>query len=101
MFSYVQNQLKVNLNLKVLTSPKTKKVWPILSKDIDLISTNSNPKGIGCESGQTAIDTEIGNAIFEAIERGGIMPNTAQAKKKKSKKGTVLFATGLTFEHGK
>lgn len=84
----------------MLSSPKEKE-WPILPKDSNYLAPDSKANRTECESVQIANDTDIGNAIFEAIEKSGIVSNNAQTKKKKNKKGTVLFATGLTFEHGK
>lgn len=68
-----------------------------MSKDKESLATVSSVKSTECDSVQTSKDIDIGNAIFEAIERGGIVSNNTQTKKKKSKKGTVLLATGLTF----
>lgn len=47
------------------------------------------------------IDNEIGFAIFDAIEKSESSHNISKSKKKGSKKGTVLLATGLTFGKGK
>lgn len=80
-----------------MLSAKSQKLWPGVSKSNEALTTVSTASNAEGDSVPTTNDTDFGNAIFEAIERGGIVSNNSQTKKKKSKKGTVLFATGLTF----
>ncbi|XP_063702068.1 E3 ubiquitin-protein ligase RNF10 [Culicoides brevitarsis] len=84
---------------KVLSSPKKKTIWPDLSS---VPSTSSSTiVNQDDEAVNPANDIDFGNAIFEAIERGGTSYAQPKAKGKekkgKNKKGTVLFATGLKF----